>query len=85
MDEERKHVLDLARLTGSTPDTISKVLDAQIALLMLDMGLRGRAQTVVGEVKRDGKSIVLVNPNRQLKRYTEERGITEKLLDDVRG
>jgi hypothetical protein len=40
---------------------------------------------VVGEVKRDGKSIVLVNPNRQLKRYTEERGITEKLLDDVRG
>jgi hypothetical protein len=49
-DEERKHVLDLGRLTGSTPDTISKVLDAQIALLMLDIGLRGRAQTVVGEV-----------------------------------
>ena len=81
--DERRHLLELSRVSGVSLDSVIKIVNAQTTMALRDLTLRKQAQTVLGALRVEAGKVVLVHPNDQLARYKDERGLTDKVYEEI--
>jgi len=83
-EEERKYVSEVSHISAVDILTTTKVLEAQLSMLLRDLGVKGESQTFLGKVKLDfNNNLVLEIPNSQIKRMTNRDFLTERVMREL--
>jgi hypothetical protein len=81
--EEAAHIAEIARISFVPVETTERIVTIQIAMLLRDLGTKGEAYTVVGQVKLVGGKLALVHPNEQMQKMTDTRCLVSRLVNEL--